>query len=352
MYDQQPPPWASTPPPAGPGGSAIALTAKYSWVTFVLGLFKVFVTINGHQVAARWGRTVIPVPPGQHHVHVHVPYLLPPRIGPADTVVPVHPGQVVEVEYRAPLIGWLGGSLGPVPQQWRGVGASIALMVVPLVALLCVCGMFAFIGLIGDDADEPVTFPTIPAYTAPAPRTSTTTAPGGSEPTLRSTPARTLVGPSYAASDKTYTMTLNGFPYAFRTPATWGCLPGKIDVPDAKAWVCLDEGNPFDASAPEPDRGKRLQIMLRPCDAPCGQAERTRLSTEWFDEGAKAKTQGDRTWYAETARNGEGRYILDMSHFVPATGTPQFQVAVGVYSQPESKAVVQKIVNDIFTQAG
>ena len=254
------------------------------------------------------------------------------------------------------MIGWLGGSIGPAPQKFRGVPAAIALMIVPLAALLCVCGVFGVVGLVSDANDDPYTLPTI----APLPTMPTvdplptrpsrpTTAPTGAagEPTLRSTPARTLVGPSYAAGDKTYTMTLAGFPYAFRTPATWGCITGKIDVPGAKAWVCIDEGDPFDSSAPAPDRGKRLQIMLRPCDAPCGTADRERLSTEWFDKGAEAKTLDDQTSYVETARNADGRYTLDMSHFVPG-----YQVAVGTYSQPESKAVVQKIVNDLLTQAG
>ena len=134
MYDQQQPQYGQQPQ------SAIAVTTKYHWMTFVLGLTKPFVAINGHRVPAAWGRTVIPVPPGQHGVHVHVPYILPPQIGVAETHVPVQAGQVVEVEYRAPAIGWLGGSIGPAPQQHRGMAAAIALTVVPLLLLLCICG--------------------------------------------------------------------------------------------------------------------------------------------------------------------------------------------------------------------
>ena len=130
MYEQQ------------PGGGAVALTLKYHPLAFLMGLITPRVELNGHQVQARWGRTVIPVPAGQYHVHVHVPYILPPRVGPADLAVPVHPGQTVELEYRAPMIAFLGGALGAPPQKYPGMVASIVLLAVALVLLLCVCGGF------------------------------------------------------------------------------------------------------------------------------------------------------------------------------------------------------------------
>lgn len=138
VYDQQP---GGYPPPPTSGG-ALALTLKFNPLAFLLGLFKPRVELNGHQVQAGWGRTVVPVPPGQYHVHVHVPYLLPSRIGVADLPVTVHPGQTVELEYRAPMIAFLGGALGAPPQKYPGMAASIALLAVSLVLLLCVCGGF------------------------------------------------------------------------------------------------------------------------------------------------------------------------------------------------------------------
>ena len=138
VYDQQPGGYA---PPPTPGG-ALALTLKFNPLAFLLGLFKPRVELNGHPVQAGWGRTVVPVPPGQYHVHVHVPYLLPSRIGVADLPVTVYPGQTVELEYRAPMIAFLGGALGAPPQKYPGMAASIALLAVSLVLLLCVCGGF------------------------------------------------------------------------------------------------------------------------------------------------------------------------------------------------------------------
>ncbi|GAA3334885.1 hypothetical protein GCM10020358_01000 [Amorphoplanes nipponensis] len=356
MYDPPQPSWNATPPPpppvpGHPGPTAIAVTTRYSWLTFLLGLFKPYLAVNGQPVPARWGRTVVPVPPGQHHVHVHVPYLLPSRIGTADTVVPVHPGQVVEVEYRAPAIALLDGAIGPAPQKHRGLPAAIALVVVPLVLLLCVCGTFGVAALFGyTEADDPVARPTAvapapvlpdPADPAPEP---TGAVPSG-KPTLRSLPVRKLVGPAYAAGEKTYTMGFGGWPFAFRTPGSWGCVAGRLDLPEAKAWVCVDEGNP--------GSGQRLQIMLRPCPAPCGATERDRLSTEWFDPGAKARAFDESTWYVETPRDAKGRYTLDMSHFfTDPGGAGMWQVGVGAFSPPATRTAIQKVFNDVLTQTG
>ncbi|TDD07988.1 hypothetical protein E1294_47870 [Nonomuraea diastatica] len=65
-----------------------------------------------------------------HHVHVHLPYLLPAQIGPADLTVWLQPGMAYEVEYRAPVWAYARGALGPAPQPWNGQGCMIALLVI------------------------------------------------------------------------------------------------------------------------------------------------------------------------------------------------------------------------------
>lgn len=109
-----------------PQPSGMVLTLKYHPLAFLLGLLTPVVVINGQRVRARWGRNELPTPPGQYHLHVHAPYLLPRQIGKADTVVPVSPGQIIDVEYRAPLWTFSPGSLGPVPQRYNGAGAMAA----------------------------------------------------------------------------------------------------------------------------------------------------------------------------------------------------------------------------------
>jgi hypothetical protein len=120
-------------PPEG-----IAITTKYSVVfATLLAASTPKIVVNGYEMPARgWGRTVFPLAPGQYHLHVHTPYFFPRQVGPADHTVAVHPGQVVELEYRAPLFTFVRGALGPPPQPYRGVIALSAVLAVPVVLIL------------------------------------------------------------------------------------------------------------------------------------------------------------------------------------------------------------------------
>jgi hypothetical protein len=126
----------------GGSGDGIAFTPRFFPLAFILFLFKPFLSINGQQYQVPWGkRTVIPLPPGQYHVHAHTPYLLPPQVGKADLPVQVGGGQPIELEYKSPLFIFSAGSLGAPPQKYNGVLATVLLMVVPIVVLLiCCCG--------------------------------------------------------------------------------------------------------------------------------------------------------------------------------------------------------------------
>lgn len=149
-YPQGPPPYPQAPPSYPPqqppnvqpyGASqgygqpaeGIAVTTQYFALSFMLALFKPKIAVDGYEVpAAGWGRTVVPTRPGPHHVHVHVPYLLWPRLGPADTSVEVYPGRMVELEYKAPVATFSRGSLGAPPQKYNGVGILIGIMAVAI----------------------------------------------------------------------------------------------------------------------------------------------------------------------------------------------------------------------------
>ena len=63
-------------------------------LAWMFAMVKPKVFVNGREMpAAGWGRTVVPAPPGQYHVHVHTPYFLPSRVGSADHAIVVQPGQ-------------------------------------------------------------------------------------------------------------------------------------------------------------------------------------------------------------------------------------------------------------------
>ncbi|MGC4934528.1 hypothetical protein ACLQ3C_12705 [Gordonia sp. DT30] len=154
-YGQQPQPApypaAQAPGAFHPGGGqgappvqagqqqGVVIDTKFFPLAWMLTFFKPTITVDGYDLpATTWGRNQIPLPPGQHHVHVHVPYFLPPRIGPADLPVTVAPGQSVELEYRAPVWTFSRGSLGPGPQSYNGVGASIAIFAVAILLILLI----------------------------------------------------------------------------------------------------------------------------------------------------------------------------------------------------------------------
>lgn len=123
---------------AAPEG--IAITTKYSGLwTPMYGATRPKVFVDGHErVVGGWGRAVLPVASGQHHVQVYTSYFFPRRAGRADYTAVVGPGQVVELEYKAPLFTFSRGSLGPPPQRYNAVGliTFLVIMVVLMAAML------------------------------------------------------------------------------------------------------------------------------------------------------------------------------------------------------------------------
>jgi hypothetical protein len=123
-----------------PSGATIAVNAKFFPMAFFFFFVKPAITIDGYPVPAVWGRNAIPVAPGRHEVHVHTPYFLPSRVGPADTTVDVAPGQTLDLEYRSPVVVFMNGALGAPPQKYPGMLFMIILYVVLALLIVCCCG--------------------------------------------------------------------------------------------------------------------------------------------------------------------------------------------------------------------
>ncbi|WP_200824411.1 hypothetical protein [Nonomuraea solani] len=121
----------------------LVLDVKRHWFGALLAMITPMIVLNGHAMPGRWGRNLIPLPPGRHHLHVHLPYLLPARIGPADLTIWLQPGMALELEYRAPLWTYSRGSLGTAPQPWNGKGCLIGLLAVPAGALVLLAILIA-----------------------------------------------------------------------------------------------------------------------------------------------------------------------------------------------------------------
>ncbi|MBG0565691.1 hypothetical protein [Actinoplanes aureus] len=336
MHTHQWPSYATEYYPYQGEAAAITVTMKYSPLGFLLGLFTPVLVIDGQPIPAGWRRPIATtVVPGQHHVHAHVPYLIPRRIGKADLVVTAMPGQNVDLEYRAPLIVFMRGALGAGPQKYPGLVASILLLVVTLLLALCsfggtlVMNRYAAQLASTSEADRPIPpLPELPESAPPLPNLP--------EP-AEERPARRLTGATFEPGEKTFTMRFKDWPFAFRTPPTWGCLGARTDIPDSKAYICVDEG--------DPGSGKRLAVLLRACPAPCGAKQQNTLGKNWFRAGEKPRKFDATTKFLEVEKN---RYQLVMSHFF---GTePKWQVAVDATAPVKARSEMQKVVNDILTQ--
>ena len=239
----------------------------------------------------------------------------------------------------------------PPPAGAGGRGPAVAIVsVVAAVLVLCGAGVFAVWALARTSsapAARPVVAPgTSPAHVSGLGGTTSTAPSTGADPgkpALRSVAARTVAGPSWAAGDDTYTMAFTGWPFAFRTPRTWGCLAGKDDTdPQAKGWVCLDEKNT--------GARQRLIVVYRPCPGACGTDQRKTMIDGWFDTDVTLATgkPDARTGFHEGTTPG-GLYQLVAA--TVTTGDPKLIVAVKATSPKATRGTVQKVVNDVITQA-
>lgn len=124
----------------GGGSTGIVVNTKFMPLSFFFFFVKPKIGIDGQEpMPATWGYNTIPVAPGRHNVHVHTPYFLPSRVGPADCIVDVPPGQAVQLEYRTPLVVWSPGSLGPPPQKYNGAWFLWVLLGILVLAVICCC---------------------------------------------------------------------------------------------------------------------------------------------------------------------------------------------------------------------
>ena len=93
-------------------------------------------TIDGHPAPAATGSTVIPIQPGPHHLEVYSQWLR--RYGQAALDVQIPPNAMVEVFYAPPLHQFTTGELGFTPQQRKGIGCFVGLLVVLVVFVILV----------------------------------------------------------------------------------------------------------------------------------------------------------------------------------------------------------------------
>ena len=107
-----------------------------------MGMISPLLTIDGYPAPARWGPNAYPTTPGQHQVRVWARYLF--EYGAAEQVVDIAPGQSLEVHYSPPLITFIRGRMGFVPQGRPGLVPLVAVLggVVLILVLIVVAAIF------------------------------------------------------------------------------------------------------------------------------------------------------------------------------------------------------------------
>ena len=132
-HPQQPYPQQQMPPP--PGFGRIQLDTSFNAMNWFLFFKKPTVVINGQAQEVEWGQRPIDLPAGQYNIEVNFFYMSKPR-GVARATIPLPPGQVQPVYYRAPAHIMSDGAMGPVPQPTPGIWLTWTLMGVALVLIL------------------------------------------------------------------------------------------------------------------------------------------------------------------------------------------------------------------------
>jgi hypothetical protein len=125
-----------------PPSSALTIVTKQPTV---LSLISPTATINGYPVNLNWGSNTVGMPPGVHHIAIHMPWLW--KFGRAEITVDNSGGRAPVVYYASPWVNFGPGAIGLAPVSNPGLAAFIGvLVVVPLLLIAICCGMAAVAG--------------------------------------------------------------------------------------------------------------------------------------------------------------------------------------------------------------
>jgi hypothetical protein len=160
-----------------------------------------------------------------------------------------------------------------------------------------------------------------------------------------------VAGPTYGKDESTYLMDLDGFPFEFRVPQSWGCLRSGKAGPGVVRWICADDSYAFSGRPGDPPGGI---VEVQRCRPRCDGAQWGRIRDQLPELPANWRRTDDSTMYAEwTVGSGEtARTSVALSHVFARAGGGAFDthVAVRLAGTNDQKRTLQKIVNDIRTQ--
>lgn len=197
--------------------------------------------------------------------------------------------------------------------------------------------------------------PAPPTASGPIAQPPTTSAPPPTPTPTTSTPARDgddgppgpVAGPTYGEGEKKYHMTLQGMPFEFDAPGTWGCMR-RDQAPFSSRWICIDEGGTF----PPTGSGAGGLVAVQTCPSPCGPGQRRDMRKQIVVEESDWRKTDATTLYAEiVGKDSGGKRVVRvaMSHVFAARGggSPDTAVAVQLTGPPDQKQTMQKLINEI-----
>ena len=89
----------------------INIHSSFLFLQWVFFIFKPTISIDGGEPQKHgWGESNHPVAPGQHTVHIEIPYIFT-KVGKATETVNVVTDQTVALSYRPPLLVFMKGRL-------------------------------------------------------------------------------------------------------------------------------------------------------------------------------------------------------------------------------------------------
>jgi hypothetical protein len=119
-----------------PGWARLVVDCSYNAMGFLLAATGPSVVVDGQHRGSTWGPTVVDLPPGPHHLHVHTRYL--GQTGRADLALSLAPGQIAHLYYRAPHTVLSRGRLGPTPQHTGGAVMAVGILASAILVVLLV----------------------------------------------------------------------------------------------------------------------------------------------------------------------------------------------------------------------
>ncbi|MFC9554363.1 hypothetical protein ACFTWF_26365 [Rhodococcus sp. NPDC056960] len=99
--------------------------------------------INGFPVPLRWGRNVIPAPPGVHHIQIFVPWIV--EQGKAQITVDNRYQPAPPVYYASPFSSFSRGAIDHRPVKNPGL-LGLLLILTPVLVLILAVVAFALFG--------------------------------------------------------------------------------------------------------------------------------------------------------------------------------------------------------------